>query len=145
MSRASDAANGLMAAVGDVCGLWGVPLFRMNSRTVSVVGAGGRTRPMFFGQWTDDLGVVRRKGMADILTMPRITYSTRLGDSPLMLQAFPHTVPLWIECKVGAGRMTEDQQCFKQYVENAGAYHLSLHDSADELILWLETHGAKKR
>ena len=53
---------------------------------------------MFMGEWTDELGEKHRSGIADFLLMPRISRSTRVGDHDfLMLDAFPHTVPLWVE------------------------------------------------
>ena len=150
MSRTSQAANGLMSAIEDVCGLWGVHLLRMQSRTFTVTGAAGRSRPMFCGEWTDDLGYKHRSGMADFLAMPRTSFiplESRIPnvDISLQLGICSYTAPLWIEAKTGSGKLTPDQQAFKEYVEHAGAFHLELHDSADELMEWFKNHGVKKR
>jgi hypothetical protein len=53
-------------------------------------------------------------------------------------------VPLWIECKFGSGRMTQDQKDFKRFVEGAGAFHICAHDSADEVMAWFKSHGVKR-
>jgi hypothetical protein len=153
MSKASDAANGLMVAVSQVAGLYFVPAFRMQSRALPVVGKGGRSRPMFFGEWTDDLGEKHKSGMADWLLMPHIRASIKATITPpfagviappvLTSSVVGVTIPLWCECKTGRGKLTDDQFAFKLFVENAGAHHIALHDSADELIEWFVTHGVQ--
>jgi hypothetical protein len=153
MSKASDAANGLMLAVAQVCGLYSVPAFRMQSRTLMVTGPHGRVRPMFMGEWTDDLGEKHRSGMADWLLTPRIREninatlkfsSQGVGVAPpplLVASVIGVVVPVWCECKAGlSARMTPDQIAFKTYVENNGAYHIELRDP-DELIAFFVSHG----
>ena len=138
-TAASRAGNSVVSAVEQVCGMFGVPVFRMQSRTFMVPGANGSTRPMFMGEWTDHLGVKRRKGMADLLTMPSIETKSFGTVGPVKI-----TVPLWIECKSGSGRMTQDQKDFKEFVEKAGAYHICAHDSADEVIEWFKARGVRR-
>src|SRR6266702_3115181 len=139
MSRASAAGNGVMKAVEDVCGLYGVPFLRMQSRTFTVPGAGGRDRPFFVGEWTDAMGVKHRKGMADILLMPRIEVRVKLDEIagnartvPLMLTAM-----LWVECKAGSGKMNAEQLAFREWVLSIGAAHICVTDSCEELMQWL--------
>ena len=72
MTKASAAANGLMLAAYQCAMMMHVPAFRMQSRVFTVVGAGGRPRPMNMGEWTDDLGEKHTAGMADWLMTPRI-------------------------------------------------------------------------
>ena len=157
MSRASDAGNGIMRAVIDYCHLYRVPFFRMQSRTFQVVGAQAKTRPMFTGEWTDLDGQVRRKGMADLLLMPQVTITigglvdkTAFDSLPEELRKIitatyegraSVTVPLWVECKAGAGKLTPDQQKFKAYVEAIGAYYLLVENNPEILLYWLTSHG----
>lgn len=135
MSRASAAGNSVVKAIEDICGLFRVPVLRMQSRTFIVPGVGGRERPMFMGEWTDMFGYKHRKGMADLLAMPCI----ETGDGFLV------TVPLWIECKAGTSEMRKEQIAFKEFVEAAGAYHLEARDSADPVIEWFKTNKVEKR
>ena len=127
-----NASNAVVGAVCDAAALFNVPAFRMNTRTVEVVGVGGRSRPMFFGQWTDDLGVLHRKGMADLLLTPRIAIWT---------DNLKVTVPLWVECKSGSGELEPDQILFRDFVLRGGAYYLEAHDCADVVIQWFSEFG----
>src|SRR5271169_5827101 len=76
-SRRQSAGNAAMSAVEGAAGLYGVRCYRMQSRTFTVTGAGGRDRPMFIGAWHDRCGIVHSKGMADFLLTPRIQVSTK--------------------------------------------------------------------
>lgn len=138
MSRASDTANGVVKAVETACALNRVPVMRMNSRTFLVPGKGGRERPMFTGEWTDQLGVKRRKGMADLFAMPRIQL---LQDQTLTIET---TVPLWIECKSGSGELTEDQEDFRAFVEHAGAHYILAKDSAGAVMAWFKQYRVRR-
>lgn len=139
MSRVSDTANSVVSACETACAINRVPVMRMNSRTFLVPGKGGRERPMFTGEWTDQLGVKRRKGMADLFAMPRIQI---LQDQTLTIET---TVPLWIECKSGSGILTEEQELFRSFVEYAGAYYILAKDSADAVMAWFKEHRVRRR
>src|SRR5271154_3520710 len=95
------AENPTMYAVEQVCGLYGVQVTREQSRTFPVE-SGGRSRPMFFGQWTDEFGK-RRFGKADFLARPRILRprdrALLLGTPVVLSSELYIPVPLWIECK----------------------------------------------
>ena len=92
------AENAVGYAVEQICGLYGVQVTREQSRSITVQ-SGGRWRPMFFGQWTDELGK-RRFGKADFLARPRVTYAKGVADVK------PTPFPLWIECKSLKGKQT---------------------------------------
>jgi hypothetical protein len=140
LSRSSDAANAVVYTAIQTCALYGVKTMRMQSRVMWVPGAAGRPRPMFFGKWTDDNGVEHNGGMADLLARPRIDL-----QPPHALDPVEATLLLWIECKSGKGRLTEDQIAFKNHVENNGEFYIVCHDDMRPLVGWLEAHGLKER
>jgi len=127
-----------MQAVADAAALYGVRAYRMQSRTFTVEGAGGRSRPMFMGGWNDRTGIFHAKGMADFLLTPKIQVSTKLGI-PIFA-----SVALWCECKSGMGALTADQKAFREDVLDAGAFWLCCHDSCEELIAWFKKHGVTR-
>jgi hypothetical protein len=141
MSRASANANAVVYAAEQVCALYGVQCTREQSRVINVEGAAGRWRPMFFGKWTDDEGNVHNSGRADLLARPRVWFSFT-GEYAQRLERF--TVPLWIECKSGKGRLTPDQIAFKKWVEDNGDHYVLIHDDVRPLIAWFDAHGVKK-
>lgn len=146
------ASNAVTNAILDAAALYRVPAFRMQSRVLPVIGKGGRSRPMFFGSWTDDLGVLHHSGMADLLLQPRISISKIITESiPGLLPAVPNhdshfkiTVPLWVECKSGTGKLREDQIAFRDYVVKGGAFFLEAHDCADSVIDWFDAFGVTR-
>lgn len=155
MSKASDASNAVVYAAAKILDLYGVRHTREQSRVILVPGAAGRTRPMFFGKWIDDAGITHNSGRADILARPRIGMRA-IGNDLLQRAEIPCTVktmewfdlrvsiPLWIECKSGKGRLSPDQIAFKNWVEANGDGYLLLHDDVSPLTEWLEIHGVKK-
>lgn len=137
MSRASDAANSVVYAAEQVCALYGVQATREQSRMFNVQGVAGRWRPMFIGQWTDSFGKIHRAGKPDLLARPRIRFDNALAQLHV-------SVPLWIECKSGEGRLTPDQIAFKNWVEKNGDCYLLLHDDVRPLIVWFDQHHVEK-
>jgi hypothetical protein len=135
--RTITASNAVVTAAEQTCAYYGVRYYRMNSRTFKVVGAEGRERPMFMGQWQDRTGTIYRKGMADLLCTPRI----HLGPHG----EYPATVALWCECKSGSGRLTPEQVLFRDDVLDAGAYYLQLNDGPDDLLRWFAQMGVKRQ
>jgi hypothetical protein len=138
MKKRAD-SNALMYSVGEVCALYSVRLFRIQSRTFTVVGAAGRTRPMFIGQWTDDNGTVHYKGMADLLARPKIEVHMPHALDPAIV-----TVPLWIECKSGDDKLSADQEAFRHHVTNNGEFHITIKDDLRPLMQWFDEHGLKQ-
>jgi len=136
MSKASEAGNAAVNSVLQICALYGVPAFRMQSRAFEVIGKGGAARPMFVGEWHDALGVKHRSGMADVLATPTIRLLTL---DPGLVQ-----VPLWIECKAGSGQLTPEQQAFKSFILGTGGYYLEARDSFDVVLEWFRTHGVRR-
>lgn len=122
---------------------------------INVEGTAGRWRPMFVGQWTDDFGKVHSSGKADLLARPKITVRFHNGNPSPASCADPAgllpagklliTVPLWIECKSGAGKMTQAQHAFKNWVETNGDTYLLIHDDIQPLIDWFTSHGVQRR
>jgi hypothetical protein len=110
----------------------------MQSRAVTVVGAGGRLRPMFIGQWHDSNGVLHRAGMADLLLTPRIRLEDSQGDDWV-------TTVLWVECKSGTGKLNAEQEMFRDDVTEAGAFYIECRDSADSVIRWFEAYDVRRR
>lgn len=155
MSKASSNANAVVYTVEQVCGLYGVQYTREQSRVINVEGTAGRWRPMFVGQWTDDFGKVHSSGKADILARPRIAlpYMSDIDQKLAFANGclFPVSwhryvaVPLWIECKSGAGKMTPAQHAFKNWVETNGDTYLLIHDDIQPLIDWFTAHGVQRR
>lgn len=135
------AENPTMYAVEQVCGLYGVQVTREQSRTFTVE-SGGRWRPMFFGQWTDEFGK-RRFGKADFLARPRI-----LAGLGALRDGFRMSVPLWIECKSLTGKTNSktklDQAAFEAWVTKNGDAYLRVQEDVRPLIAWFEAHGVVK-
>jgi hypothetical protein len=159
MSKASDAANAAMYAVEKTCELYGVETLRMQSRTVLVPGAAGRTRPLFFGQWRDQFGELHTRGMADLLLRPRVPMFDLMfkpGEyvlcySPSEMAAIINrmknvfvTVPVWVEVKSGRGEMRHDQHAFRNYVEWNGEVFFTIHEEMKPLTDWFDSHGVKQ-
>lgn len=138
-SRASVAGNSVIAAVEEACALYGVRCYRQQSRAVTVVGAGGRPRPMFVGQWKDRFGTRHTSGMPDLLLSPNIGFEDREGF-PVLICAV-----LWVECKAGTGKLNSEQQAFKEDAEEAGAYYIECHDSAEQVMRWFDAQHVRKR
>lgn len=153
MSKASSAANAVVYAAEQVCALYGVQVTREQSRMFNVQGAAGRWRPMFIGQWTDDLGKVHHAGKPDLLARPKILVRFQNGMAGESTMADPAgllggklriTVPLWIECKSGAGKLEPHQWAFKSWVEKNGDSYLLIHDDVRTLIAWFDAHGVER-
>lgn len=152
MAKTVSASNAVVSAVETAAAMFGVRCYRMNSRTFKVVGASGRERPMFMGQWKDELGTVYHKGMADLLLTPRITVnpSSSLVHIPMNTPAgspikpVSVCVPLWVECKSGSGVLTKEQKAFRDDVIKAEAFYIEAHDSAEEVIAWFEAMQVRR-
>jgi hypothetical protein len=145
MSRASIAGNSVMKAVGDLCGFYGVPAIRMQSRMFRVPGVGGKERPFFVGEWTDHMGQKHFGGMADWLLQPKITVkatATVKGQQVFIPLSF--VSPLWVECKAGDGKQTPDQVAFQGWVEHIGASYLLVNDSCEQLLSWFKERGVRR-
>jgi hypothetical protein len=135
-----------MRAVEDICGLYGVPALRMQSRTFTVKGVGGKDRPFFVGEWKDANGIKHRKGMADFLLQPRVTMHVAVkvrGEEVKVPLSF--TVPLWVECKAGTGVLNEDQREFRDWVLSIGAAYICVTDSCEELMEWFRSKKVEKQ
>ena len=135
-SKASAAGNSVVQAVEQACAIFGVRCYRQQSRAVTVVGVGGRPRPMFMGQWRDRNGTLHYAGIADLLLTPNIRWESGFVEC---------VTALWVECKAGTGRLTDEQKAFKEDVEEAGAYYIECHDSADQVVQWFLDHGVQRR
>lgn len=152
MAKSVSASNAVVNAVETAAAMFGVRSYRMNSRVFRVTGAGGRERPMFMGQWKDELGTVYHKGMADLLLTPRIAFNqkTSLVHIPINTPASSPSnlisvcVPLWVECKSGSGVLTKEQKAFRNDVVKAGAFYIEAHDSADDVIAWFESMQVRR-
>jgi hypothetical protein len=129
VSRRISAANAVGNAVEEACALYHVPCYRMNSRALTVVGKGGRERPMFFGQWRDRFGTMHRSGMPDYLLTPHVRFLGAATKIP---------IPVWLECKSGTGELTAEQKAFRDDVHLLGIKFLEVHDDASELISWFK-------
>lgn len=148
MSKASSNANAVVYTVEQVCKLYGVQYTREQSRVINVEGTAGRWRPMFVGQWTDDFGKVHSSGKADLLARPRTVVRISTGPTAMTLDGEVGkivSVPLWIECKSGDGRMTPGQQAFRRWVEKNGDTYLLIHDDVQPLIDWFISHGVERQ
>jgi hypothetical protein len=132
------ASNAVVSAIESAAAIYGVRSYRMNSRTFMVPGAGGRERPMFMGQWKDENGETHRQGMADLLLTPRIPVVTATVGRVLM------SVPLWVECKSGSGKLEPEQKLFRDDVTKAGAFYIEAHDSAQAVIDWFTIFGVSR-
>ncbi len=158
MTRASESANSVVAAVEEACEVWGVPVYRMQSRVFTVTGKGGKNRPMFVGKWKDGLGVWHTKGMADMLAHPTIHLMVGIDDRHReVFRSVPF--PLWIEAKFGSGKQGESaareakcicgqpinhQKHFQEYVESKGASYIVAQDCADAVIEWFKRNGVTR-
>lgn len=153
MSRSSEGANSVVSAIEEACERFGVPCYRMQSRVFTVVGKGGRNRPMFVGRWKDGLGVWHTKGMADVLAHPVI----RLENG--LIAGVRIATPVWVEAKYGSGKQGESakreascicgqpinhQKHFQEYVESKGAAYIIAQDSADAVVHWFKDHGVSR-
>lgn len=139
-----NASNAVVTAISQAAAIYGVPCFRMQSRTFEVAGAGGRKRPMFIGQWTDGYGTIHRCGMPDLLLQPRVNFWRIVTQgNPGLSSDLKVTVPLWVECKSGSGVLGLNQRAFRDYVVESGAYYLEAHDSADIVVRWFENFGVR--
>jgi hypothetical protein len=137
---AISASNAVLQSIETACAIYGVRSYRMNTRAMSVVGVGGKERPMFFGSWKDANGELHRKGMADLFLTPKIPLKKLVEtDSGLRF-----CVPLWVECKSGSGKLTEDQKLFRADVIEAGAFYIEAHDSADAVVEWFRQYGVTR-
>jgi hypothetical protein len=137
--RVKTPGNANMAAVASAAALYGVPYYRMQSRTFTVEGAGGRDRPMFMGGWNDRTGIFHAKGMADFLLTPRITITGAfIGTTSKVC------VPLWCECKAGKDELSAEQEAFRDDVQAAGAFWICCHNSCDELLAFFKQHGVTR-
>jgi len=153
MSQRSEEANAVVWAVEKILDLYGVQHTREQSRVVMVEGAAGRFRPMYFGKWVDDNGMVHTSGRADILARPKITiaipwpadYVYREGEvrTPLPPSVVV-SVPLWIECKSGAKKASAEQRFFAAWVKSNGDHYLLIRDDTRPLEAWLQAHGVRK-
>jgi hypothetical protein len=158
MSKASDDANAVVYAAEQVLDLYGVQHTREQSRVMRVEGSAGgggdwkpnsyssnvgsgRWRPLYFGKWIDDNGTVHTSGRADLLARPRIPAYLWGADEPDLLV----TVPLWIECKSGKGRLSPDQVAFKSWVESNGDFYLLIHNDINPLVDWLKVRNVSKQ
>ena len=144
------AENAVGYAVEQICGLYGVQVTREQSRSITVQ-SGGRWRPMFFGQWTDELGK-RRFGKADFLARPRVALRSVVSAWPgFLLNDAPHarvSVPLWIECKSREGKTNRktklDQAEFERWVTKNGDFYLRVQEDIRPLVAWFDAHGVEK-
>lgn len=142
MPRPISASNAVVSAVENAALLYGVRCYRMNTRTFEVTGQGGRKRPMFMGSWRDELGQHHFTGMADLLLTPRVRLPIMNGDK--FVDIATATVCLWVECKSGTGRLSPEQQLFRDDVMKTGAAFIEARDSADAVIEWFDRMGVKR-
>jgi hypothetical protein len=142
----------VVSAVLNAAALYGVQGYRMQSRQFTVVGAGGRQRPMFMGQWDDRFGTHHYAGMSDVLLTPKIMIvpeelKSSLGTSiptiakPLILRI---ATVLWCECKSGKARLGYEQEAFRENVIATGGYWLECRDCATALVAWFQEHGVER-
>jgi len=146
MAVQSDKGNSVVAAVEEACAIYGVSCYRMQSRAFSVVGKGGRQRPMFMGQWRDRFGDLHRAGMPDLLLTPRLMF---VECVPFRLPCRHTTttlaVALWVECKAGRGELSEQQELFRDDALAIGAHYLEARNSADQVIQWFKAFDVQRR
>jgi hypothetical protein len=89
---------------------------------------------MFMGQWRDKEGTLHRAGMPDLLLTPKLTLD---GDE--------FAVVLWVECKAGTGKLSPEQEMFRDDVTEDGAFYIECRDSADSVIRWFEAYDVRRR
>ncbi len=130
MARGASAGSGVMRCVEDVCGLYRVPFYRMQSRVFDVVHAARGTRPMVVGKWRDRFGQQHTGGMPDFLLTP-------------VLPTGP-CVALWVECKEGpSAKLSPEQRAFRDDQEAFGGNWLLVHDGPEALIEWFRQKGVR--
>lgn len=149
MAKQVSASNAVVSSCEEAAIIFGVPTYRMNSRVFTVVGAGGRSRPMFVGKWKDRYGDEHNGGMADLLLTPTVRVASLFpaisgwmgmsAASELLI-----TVPLWCECKYGSGRLEPEQKLFREDVLARGAFYLEIHDGPDQLLEWFKEKGVRR-
>ena len=160
MPKKISASNAAVSACISAAEIFGVPWYREQSRVFTVAGVGGRDRPMFVGDWTDDLGATHTKGKADLLMTPRVDVWKALAHLALnqfknpaaliapMNQRLDLTlriaVPLWVECKSGSGKLEVEQKLFRDHVTKAGNFYIEAHDSADPLMEWFRQMAVRR-
>ena len=66
-------------------------------------------------------------------------------DADLDLSNWKISIPLWIECKSGKGKLTPDQVAFRHWVVSNGDAWLLIHDDINPLIDWLKSHNVSKQ
>jgi hypothetical protein len=84
-----------------------------------------------------------RKGMADILAIPRLWVTNQIVDGTLHIthhRFVPVALPLWIEAKASDGQQRPEQAEFQREVEEQGHSYLLVR-SSDDLLEWLKAHG----
>jgi hypothetical protein len=146
MSAQITPGNAISKLVEDFCGLYGVPFYRMQSRMFNVIGAGGKERPMFMGTWQNDRGEKFKGGMPDYLLTPPLPIRQvvqRLGGIVDVETRMNTMVPLWVEVKAGADRLSPVQKEFRDYQERIGGFWLMVRDGS-ELEGWFKEHGVKR-
>ena len=155
MPKKISASNAAVSACISAAEIFGVPWYREQSRVFTVEGVGGRDRPMFVGDWTDDLGVTHTKGKADLLMTPRVDVWRALSRDPAFSGLIAPinqrldirlviAVPLWVECKSGSGKLEAEQKLFRDHVTKAGNFYIEAHDSADPLIEWFRQMAVRR-
>jgi hypothetical protein len=146
MSPRITPGNAISKLVEDFCGLYRVPFYRMQSRMFNVIGAGGKERPMFMGTWQNDRGEKFKNGMPDYLLTPQLPIRQavqRLGGIADVETRMNTMVPLWVEVKAGADRLSPVQKEFRDYQERIGGFWLMVRDGS-ELEGWFKEHGVKR-
>lgn len=140
-NRVTQAANAVVNAAIQACQIRGVPVVRLNSGALPAIGAGGKFRPVAPTVWWNDLGERKTAGLPDLLLRPTILMTAQLfGASIGELPNLRVTVPLWVECKSGRGKLNADQEAFREHARQHHEFYLELHDSADELMAWFEKY-----
>jgi hypothetical protein len=142
------ASNAVVSSVTQAAALYGVPYYREQSRAFTVKGAKGRERPMFIGEWVDEIGVKHYSGKPDLLLTPKIDV-LRLGAFRTLLVISKQVklmvpVPLWVECKYGSGALGPEQRLFRDSVLSSGGFYIHAHDSAAAVIEWFENMGVSR-
>ena len=143
--------NALMKCVEDVCGLHGVPFYRMQSRVFTVRGRGGRDRPMITGGWRDRYGEHHTGGMPDFLLTPGVDITLDIDPAQdehgLLNSVVIPLVPvaLWVECKAGRDRLSEGQEAFRDDVLAQGGHWLLVKEGPEALLAWFKKHGVRRR
>lgn len=134
--RAISASNAVVNAVFSAAAIYRVPAYRMQSRCFTVTGAAGEPRPLFIGVWEDGDGAPHYGGLADVLLTPTVYLA-----GPIR----PHRVQIavWCECKSGTGRLTKDQQAFKEHILATGGHWLECRDSAQALLDFFREYGVE--